>query len=98
MKKITQLLTVATLVVASSLTLMAQGPNMGVNGNYKHQYPTSKGNKFKDSFKNESKEDVSVRNYKIQSRYKKTENNAFSNNFSAIKKQSTVDSKHPYGL
>ena len=98
MKKITQLLTVAAILAASSLTVMAQSPNMGVNGNYKHQYPTSKGTKFKDNLKNNSTEDVTVRNYKIQSRYKKTETNAFSNNFTSIKKQSTVNSKHPYGL
>ena len=98
MKKITQLLTVAAILAASSLTVMAQSPNMGVNGNYKHQYPTSKGTKFKDNLKNNSKEDVSTRNYKIQARRKNTENNTISKNFSTSKKQSNVNSKHPYGL
>lgn len=99
MKKVTRVLFAAAIVVATTMSIQAQNPNnLDPNANYKHQFPTSKGNKFKDSFTNIKQEDPSVRNYKMQPKYRKTENGSFAANFKNIQKTSTVNSKHPYGL
>jgi len=101
MRTINKMLAVAAIVVAATVGANAQNnsdKSTKLNANYKHQFPTSKGNKFSDSFKNDNMEDVSVRNYKKQPKYKKTENSAFKNNFTNVQKVNTVNSKHPYGL
>lgn len=100
MKTISKVLAVAAIVVAATVSVNAQtgDKNTKLNANYKHQFPTSKGTTFKDSFKNDNVEDVSNRNYKKQSRYAKTEIPAYKSNFTNVEKVSTVNSKHPYGL
>jgi hypothetical protein len=68
--------------------------NMAPNGNYKHNMPSSPGNKFKDSFTKPEKETIN-RNYKQQNQEKR--NVKFKDNFT--KPQKTKGSyKHPHGL
>lgn len=97
MKIINKVLAVAIVVVASSYSAQGQSNTTAPNGNYKHQIPSSKGHKFKDSFRNDNVIDLSSDNYK-QPKYKKVKETPFKNNFSAVQKTSTVNSKHPYGL
>jgi hypothetical protein len=101
MKTFSEVLTIAIIVMASTFAASAQNSgdnnNMNVNANYKHQVPVSKGNKLKDSFKNDQMVDMSGHNYK-QPKYKKEKKTAFKDNFSNVQKASTVNSKHPYGL
>lgn len=100
MKTVSKMLAIVAIVATSTMGLQAQSSdnNMNVNANYKHQFPTSKGNKFKDSFKNDAAEDVSVHNYKQQAGNKKKRSSVVLSNFSTTSKTTTVNSKHPYGL
>ena len=87
------------MMIVSTYVAQGQSNNgtMVPNGNYKHQIPSSKGNTFKDSFKNDHMIDLSAGNYK-QPKYKKRKETPFKDNFTNIQKTSTVSSKHPYGL
>lgn len=68
--------------------------NMTPNGNYKHNMPSSPGNKFKDSFTKPEQENIH-RNYKQQNQEKR--NVKFKDHFT--KPEKTRGSyKHPYGL
>ena len=68
--------------------------NMAPNGNYKHNMPSSPGNKFKDSF-TKPEEETFNRNYKQQNQEKR--NVKFKDHFT--KPEKTKGSyKHPYGL
>jgi len=99
MKSVKNMFAIAVIVAAATIGANAQNDNSTkLNGNYKHNYPTSKGNTFKASFKNDNMEDVSVRNYKKAAKYVKTDRSALKYNFDNIQKVSTVNSKHPYGL
>jgi preprotein translocase subunit SecF len=99
MKTLKVIFVSAILVAASTIGAMAQdsGKNMSVNGNYKHQFPTSKETKFKDSFNNEGAEKASERNYKRQAKRSQVEKSATSNQYQSTKK-GNANSKHPYGL
>ncbi len=69
--------------------------NMAPNGNYKHQMPTSEGNKFKDSFTKAEKESIN-RNYKQQNQEKR--NVKFKDHFGKPEKTNRRSYKHPQGL
>ncbi len=69
--------------------------NMALNGNYKHNHPSSPGNKFKDSFTKPEKETVE-RNYKQQNQKKRTVQ--FKDHFSKPEKVNRKSYKHPQGL
>jgi hypothetical protein len=98
MKTFNKVLSAAAIVIATTFGVNAQSSNnTDPNANYKHQIPVSKGNKFKDSFDNSKAEDASVHNYK-QQQPKRNNRVAKNQNFATSNKQSTANSKHPYGL
>jgi hypothetical protein len=91
------------VIAAFTIELKAQSigdknNNMDPNANYKDQIPVSKGNKFKDSFKNDRMEDLSADNYKQQQPKKKSKKNSARQNFNTSKRTNNSSSKHPYGL
>ncbi len=72
--------------------------NVNPNTSYKDQIPVSKGNKFKDSFKNDSTQNLSEGNYKQQQPKRKSKKITTKQNFNTSQKESGYNSKHPYGL
>jgi hypothetical protein len=101
--KVIRLAVLVSAIAICSIDLKAQSTvdksnHIEPNENYKDQIPVSKGNKFKDSFKNNQTEDLSAGNYKQQqprkpSKIKKRQN------FNTTKRtNNNSSSKHPYGL
>lgn len=69
--------------------------NIAPNGNYKHNYPTSSNNRFKDSFTKPAKENVN-RNYKQQNQAQSDVK--FKDHFTKPAKTNRSSYKHPQGL
>lgn len=103
MKVVNAIAVLVGTIALFSIDLKAQNTNdksnhIDPNENYKDQIPVSKGNKFKDSFKNDHTEDLSAGNYK-QQQPKKLSKRRTRQNFNASKRtNNNSSSKHPYGL
>jgi hypothetical protein len=102
MKNVRKIIIITFLSILGPLLLKAQTnthhSQIDPNSSYKDQIPVSKEHKFKDSFKNDHPEDLSVNNYKPQQRRRKTRNISHKQNFDAKNKMDNNNSKHPYGL
>ena len=102
MKRIKCMMAFMIVWIAFVHELKAQSPGdknnqTDPNTNYKDQIPVGRGNKFKDSFKNERKEDLAEGNYK-QQQPKRQPKRRPGQNFSVSKRTNNRSSKHPYGL
>ncbi len=76
--------------------------NSSMNGNYKHQFPVSDNNNFKDSFNKPAQESID-RNYKHQGAITVVDPNAANNTTNVkttktTKKKVSSSYKHQYGL
>lgn len=103
MKVIKYIAVLVSTIAICSIDLKAQSTvdksnHIEPNENYKDQIPVSKGNKFKDSFKNNRTEDLSNGNYKQQQPRKPSKRRTHQNFNASKRTNNNNSSKHPYGL